>query len=220
MVGIKVLCQEEGNRMSMNQIDLLVEVKCAPKSDSISLSERDLDGIKVNPNSNDIGVLAVLNDLWPYQCNMELIEIQDIPKSMIGTTSKSELPLFSKSSTLDYISRRWGDWILRSGAIEDIFEDEHSRIYDNINHYLLRNYGGSSLPQIKIHKTRSFDIYRRLKKLRSKGGVLYQKPKKEGFLHQNILYHIISKDPILGCTHHKNNPIGVPDIEARINTLD
>ena len=29
-----------------------------------------------------------------------------------------------------------------------------------------------------------------------------------------------SKDPILGCTHHKNNPIGVPDIEARINTLD
>ena len=206
--------------MSMNQIDLLVEVKCAPTSDSISLSERDLDGIKVNPNSNDIGVLAVLNDLRPYQWSMEFIEIQDIPLSMIGTTAKSDLPSSSKSPNLVYISRHWEDWILRSGAVETVFEDEHSRISDNITHYLSRNYGGASLPQIKLHKTRSFDVYRRLKRLRSKGGVLYEKPKKEGFLHQYILYHIISTAPVLGCTRHNNNPIGVPDIEARINILD
>ena len=137
-----------------------------------------------------------------------------------GKTAKSELPFSSKSPTLEYISRRWEDWILRSGAVEAIFEDKHSRIYDNINHHLSRNYGGSFLPQIKYHKTRSFDVYRRLKRLRSEGGVLFEKPKKEGFLHQNILYYIISRDPILGCTHHKNNPIGVPDIEARINYLN
>ena len=108
--------------MSSEQFDLLVEVKCAPKSMSISLSERDLAGIRVDSNSSDIGALAVLNDHSSYRCSMVFIEIQDIPQSMIGTTAKSELPLGSDSATLAYISSRWEDWILRSGAIENVFE--------------------------------------------------------------------------------------------------
>ena len=79
-------------RVSPEQFDLLVEVKSAPKSTSISLSERDLAGIRVDPNSSDIGALAVLNDHSSYRCSMVFIEIQDIPQSMIGTTPKSELP--------------------------------------------------------------------------------------------------------------------------------
>jgi len=206
--------------VSSEQFDLLVEVKCAPKSTSISLSERDLAGIRVDSNSSDIGALAVLNDHSSYRCSMVFIEIQDIPQSMIGTTAKSELPLGSDSATLAYISSRWEDWILRSGAIENLFEDEHSRISENIEHYLRINYAGSSLPPVKSINTRGMDVQRRLKRLRSEGGVLHEKPKKEGFLHQYILYHIISTDEALGCTRHRNNPVGVPDIEARINRLD
>ena len=206
--------------MSSEQFDLLVEVKCAPKSKSISLSERDLAGIRVDSNSSDIGALAVLNDHSSYRCSMVFIDIQDIPQSMIGTTAKSELPLGSDSATLTYISSRWEDWILRSGAIENVFEDEHSRISENIEHYLRVKYAGSSLPPVPPTKTRGMDVQRRLKRLRSEGGVLHEKPKKEGFLHQYILYHIISNDEALGCTRHRNNPVGVPDIEARINRLD
>jgi hypothetical protein len=203
-----------------NQFDLLVEVKCAPQSTSISLSERDLAGIKVDPNSSDIGALAVLNDHSSYHCSMVFIEIQDIPRSMIGATEKSELPHGSESATLAYISSRWEDWVLRSGAIENVFEDEHSRISENIEHYLRIKYTGSSLPPVKSTKTRGMDVQRRLKKLRAKGGVLHEKPKKEGFLHQYILYHIIATDEALDCTRHRNNPVGVPDIEARINRVD
>lgn len=206
--------------MSSEQFDLLIEVKSAPKSTSISLSERDLAGIRVDPNSNDVGALAVLNDYSSYNCSMVFIEIQEIPQSMIGTTSKSELPLGSNSATLAYISGRWEDWILRSGAIENIFEDEHSRVSENIVHYLTREFQGSSLPPVKHSKTRGMDVQRRLKRLRAEGGVLHGKPKKEGFLHQYILYHIISTDEKLGCTRHRNNTVGVPDIEARINRLD
>ena len=206
--------------MSSEQFDLLVEVKSAPKSTSISLSERDLAGIRVDPNSSDIGALAVLNDHSSYRCSMVFIEIQDIPQSMIGTTAKSELPLGSDSATLAYISSRWEDWILRSGAIENVFEDEHSRISENIEHYLRIKYAGSSLPPVKSTKTRGMDVQRRLKKLRAEGGVLNEKPALEGFLHQYILYHIISTDEELSCTRHRNNPVGVPDIEARINRLE
>ena len=206
--------------MSSEQFDLLVEVKSAPKSTSISLSERDLAGIRVDPNSSDIGALAVVNDHSSYNCSMVFIEIQDIPQSMIGTTAKSELPLGSDSATLAYISSRWEDWILRSGAIENVFEDEHSRISENIEHYLRIKYAGSSLPPVKSTKTRGMDVQRRLKKLRAEGGVLNEKPALEGFLHQYILYHIISTDEALGCTRHRNNPVGVPDIEARINRLE
>jgi hypothetical protein len=151
---------------------------------------------------------------------MVFIEIQDIPQSMIGTTAKSELPPGSESATLAYISSRWEDWVLRSGAIESVFEDEHSRISENIDHYLARKYGVSSIPPVKQTKTRGMDVQRRLKRLRAEGGVLHEKPRKEGFLHQYILYHIISIDETLGCTRHRNNPVGVPDIEARINRLD
>lgn len=206
--------------MSSEQFDLLIEVKSAPKSTSISLSERDLAGIRVDPNSTDIGALAVLNDHSSYRCSMVFIEIHDIPQSMIGTTPKSELPLGSDSATLAYISSRWEDWILRGGAIENVFEDEHSRISENIVHYLTREFQGSPLPPVKHSKTRGMDVQRRLKRLRAEGGVLHGKPKKEGFLHQYILYHIISTDEALNCTRHRNNPIGVPDIEARINRLD
>ncbi|MDG1525349.1 MAG: hypothetical protein P8Q90_04705 [Candidatus Thalassarchaeaceae archaeon] len=206
--------------MSSEQFDLLVEVKCAPISTSISLSERDLAGIRVDLNSSDIGALAVLNDHSSYHCSMVFIEIQDIPQSMIGTTAKSELPPSSDDATLAYISSRWEDWILRSGAIENVFEDEHSRISENIEHYLRIKYAGSSLPPVESTKTRGMDVQRRLKRLRSEGGTLHEKPKKEGFLHQYILYHIISTDGALGCTRHRNNPVGVPDIEARINRLD
>lgn len=207
-------------RVSPEQFDLLVEVKSAPKSTSISLSERDLAGIRVDPNSSDIGALAVLNDHSSYRCSMVFIEIQDIPQSMIGTTPKSELPPSSDDATLAYISSRWDDWILRSGAIETVFEDEHSRISENIVHYLSREFGGSPLPPVEHCNTRGMDVNRRLKRLRAEGGVLHGKPKKEGFLHQYILYHIISSDEALGCTRHRNNPVGVPDIEARINRLD
>lgn len=209
-----------GLSLSTEQFDLLVEVKCAPKSKSISLSERDLSGIRVDPNSSDIGALAVLNDHSSYRCSMVFIDIQDIPQSMIGTTPKSELPPSSDNATLAYISSRWEDWILRSDAIEKVFEDEHSRISDNIVHYLRIKYAGSPLPPVKPTKTRGMDVQRRLNKLRAEGGVLHEKPKKEGFLHQYILYHIISTDETLNCTRHRNNPVGVPDIEARINRLD
>ena len=205
--------------MPSEQFDLLVEVKSAPTSKSISLSERDLSGIRVDPDSDDIGALAVLNDNSSFRCSMVFIEIQDIPQSMIGTTAKSELPQVSKNSTLQYISKRWEDWILRSGVIESVFDDEHSNIPGNIEHYLVRTFDGKFLPRVKQSKTRSMDVYNRLKRLRSEGGALFGKPKKEGFLHQYILYHIISTDEQLGCTRHRNNPIGVPDIEARINRL-
>ena len=78
--------------MLSEKFDLLIEVKCAPKSTSISLSERDLAGIRVERNSGDVGALAVLNDHSSYRCGMIFIEIQDIPQSMIGTTAKYELP--------------------------------------------------------------------------------------------------------------------------------
>jgi hypothetical protein len=209
--------------VSAEQFDLLVEVKTAPKSDSISLSERDLDGIRVDPNSNDIGALAVLNDHSSYHCSMVFIEIQNIPPSMIGTTPKSELPPSSDSATLAYISSRWEDWILRSGAIEAVFQDEHSTIPDEIDHYLNRNtekHGGRLLPPVTHHRTRGMAVSRRLRRLRAVGGVLHRKPKKEGFLHQYILYHIISTDESLACSRSRINPIGVPDIEARINRLN
>ena len=206
--------------MSAEQFDLLIEVKTAPKSDSISLSERDLDGIRVDSNSGDIGALAVLNDHSSYHCSMVFIEIQNIPQSMIGATKKSELPSGSDSATLAYISSRWEDWILRSGALEAVFEDEHSRISDNIEHYLTIKHGGSSLPPVERTRSRGMDVMRRLNRLRAEGGVLYEKPKIEGYLHQYILYHIISTDEVLACCRSRINPIGVPDIEARINRLD
>ena len=206
--------------MSAEQFDLLLEVKCAPMSSSISLSERDLDGIRVDPNSNDIGALAVLDDHNSYRCGMIFIEIQNIPRSMIGTTQKSELPLGSDSATLAHISSRWDDWVLRTGAIENVFEDEHSRIPENIVHHLTRKYADSALPPVNRTRTRGMDVQRRLNRLRAEGGVLHEKPKKEGFLHQYILHHIISTDEALACSRSRINPIGVPDIEARINRLD
>lgn len=206
--------------MPSEQFDLLIEVKSAPMSKSISLSERDLSGIRVDLDSDDVGALAVLNDHSSYRCSMVFIEIQEIPQSMIGTTAKSELPPGSKNKTLRYISERWEDWVLRSGVIESIFDDEHSNIPQNIDHYLARTFDGTFLPRVKKSKTRGMDVQNRLKRLRAEGGVLFGKPKKEGFLHQYILYHIISSDEKLGCTRHRNNPIGVPDIEARINRLE
>ena len=66
------------------------------------------------------------------------------------------------------------------------------------------------------------EVKRRLNRLRAEGGVLHGKGKaqKEGQLHQYILDHIISTDEALGCSYHRNNPTGVPDIVARINRLE
>ena len=143
--------------MPAEQFDLLLEVKCAPMSSSISLSERDLDGIRVDPNSNDIGALAVLDDHNSYRCGMIFIEIQNIPRSMIGTTQKSELPLGSDSATLAHISSRWDDWVLRTGAIENVFEDEHSRIPDAPIFPALTNSSANRRPNATSHnrKTRT-----------------------------------------------------------------
>ena len=208
--------------MPAKQFELSLEVKSAATASAIIVDQRDWEGIRVDPNSGDIGALAVLNDHSSFHCGMIFIEFQEL-ESIIGkTTQKSDLPPSSDSATLAYISSRWDDWILRPGAIETVFEDKHSRILDNIDHYLRREYAGNSLPPVKQTRTRGMEVKRRLNRLRAEGGVLHGKGKaqKEGQLHQYILDHIISTDEALGCSYHRNNPTGVPDIVARINRLE
>ena len=213
-------CETCGNIISGVQFDLLVEVKTAPSSDTISLSERDLAGIEVHSGSSDIGALAVLNDDDAYRCSMIFIESQNIPRTMIGVTRKSDLPEKSELPTLAYISSRWEDWILRTGAIEFVFEDEHSNIPRNIENYLRIHHNSTPLPPVEHTPTRSMMVAARLNELRRENGALFEKASKEGYLHQYILYHIISKGKELACSFSKLNTIGVPDIFARINQLD
>ena len=91
---------------------------------------------------------------------------------------------------------------------------------DNIDYYLRSEYAGKSLPPVKQTRTRGMRVRERLNILRAEGGVLHGKAQKEGQLHQYILDHIISSDEALGCSYHRNNPTGVPDIVARINRLE
>ena len=201
------------------QFELSLEVKSAPMASAIKIEQRDWDGIRVDPNSDDIGALAVLNDHSSYHCGMIFIEFQEL-ESIIGVkTQKSDLPSTSDSATFAYISSRWDDWILRRGAIETIFEDQRSRILGNIDYYLRREYAGNPLPPVKQTRTRGMDVKNRLNRLRAEGGVLHDKPQLEGYLHQYILEHIITTDEELGCSYRKPNPTGIPDIVARINKL-
>ena len=218
--GIKVGYLIGAISMSAKQFELSLEVKTAATASAIKIDQRDWDGIRVDPNSGDIGALAVLNDHSSYHCGMIFIEFQEL-ESIIGVrTQKSDLPPASDSATFAYISSRWDDWILRRGAIEAIFEDQRSRILDNINHYLRREYAGNSLPPVKQTRTRGVEVKNGLNRLRAEGGVLHDKPQLEGYLHQYILEHIITTDEALGCSYCKDNPTGIPDIVARINRLD
>jgi hypothetical protein len=206
--------------MSAQQFELSLEVKSAPTASAIKIDQRDWEGIRVDPNSGDIGALAVLNDHSSYHCGMIFIEFQELESIIDIRTQKSDLPPALDSTTFAYISSRWADWILRPGAIKAIFEDEHSRIPANIDYHLRMKYAGNSLPPVKQTRTRGIDVKNRLNRLRAEGGVLHGKAQKEGQLHQYILDHIISSDEALGCSYHRNNPTGVPDIVARINRLE
>ena len=71
--------------MPSEQFDLLIEVKSAPMSKSISLSERDLSGIRVDLDSDDVGALAVLNDHSSYRCSMVFCAVQQTRRSKPGS---------------------------------------------------------------------------------------------------------------------------------------
>jgi len=200
---------------SQNQFLVLIEVKSAATTTSIAVSERDLEGITVDGDSNAEGYLAVLKDNDAFDCGFRFIERDRV--MLPGTLMMSELPSTTTNKSLIHIGRRWEDWILRPGAIETIYADEHAEIMANITHFLRTQRGERVLKPVPNHPNRFSDIHNRLKQLRRS---VLNDPKKEGFLHQSILYHIISTDPELACTFHFQNRVGIPDIIARINQLE
>lgn len=210
-----MICPDCSKEFDSDQFLILVEVKTAPTSDSISLSERDLEGITVDENENAEGYLAVLKDNDAFDCGFMFVERRRIHTN--GTIHMSELPDSTSNSTLVKLSSRWEDWILTPGAIEDVYADDHSTIMDKIDHYLRYTRKERVLKQVAHHVNRPSHVHDRLQKLRNS---VLTDPKKEGFLHQSLLYHIIASEPEFGCSFHFQNRVGVPDIMARVNRLD
>ena len=58
---------------SQNQFLVLIEVKSAATTTSIAVSERDLEGITVDGDSNAEGYLAVLKDNDAFDCGFRFI---------------------------------------------------------------------------------------------------------------------------------------------------
>lgn len=197
------------------QFLVLIEVKSAATTVSLTVSERDLEGITVDRNSNAVGYLAVLKDNDAFDCGFRFIERNRV--LLTGTLMMSDLPSTTTNKSLIHIGKRWEDWILRPGAVETVYADEHAEIMINITHYLRTQRDERVLRPVPNHPNRFSDIHNRLKHLRKS---VLNDAKKEGFLHQSILYHIISTDPELACTFHFQNRVGIPDIIARINQLE
>lgn len=208
-------CPECGQSTQGDQFLVLIEVKSAPCASSINISERDLEGITVDEEANAEGYLAVLKDDDAWDCGFRFIERNRITHT--GMMNLSELPEATENISIQHVAKRWEDWILRPGVIESVYADEHSEIMDNITHFLRTKRNERHLKPIPKDPNRASNLHQRLRQLRKN---VLNDPRKEGFLHQSILYHIIRSDPELGCSFHFQNRVGIPDIMARVNRLD